>query len=127
MVWAEKFFLQVRVAGGDGEYDKNGTKVSDGSKLVPRYFVAKRNAINNNELYVINEEETNRLMALRSENVAKKEEERKLKSVSQTDVLGAIASGMEKLTQSKGGEEEKPKRKRRTKEEIEAEKGNTND
>lgn len=92
MVWAKKWQLKTPLSLKAGTYDPNGTKeMKHDWKLVPRDWVEYRNSQPNNELYEVDEEETDRLMELREENIKLQEEKKKKESVSNADLVGAIA------------------------------------
>ena len=61
LVWAERFQLMELKSASNGTYNKEGRKESMGSKLVVRSWASDRNINDNNELYVFDEEETERL------------------------------------------------------------------
>ena len=61
LVWAERFQLMELKSASNGTYNKEGRKESMGSKLVVRSWASDRNINDNNELYVFDEEETDRL------------------------------------------------------------------
>ena len=95
MVWAQKYRLLTPESIVNGTYREDGQKemVHDW-KLVPRDWVEGRNAQRNNELYIVDEEETERLMKIREENIKKQAEDRKKEQVSMADLVGAIAEGV---------------------------------
>ena len=61
LVWAERFQLMELKSASNGTYNKEGRKESKGSKLIVRSWGIDRNINDNNELYVFDEEETDRL------------------------------------------------------------------
>ena len=61
LVWAERFQLMELKSASNGTYNKEGRKESKGSKLIVRSWAVDRNINDNNELYVFDEEETDRL------------------------------------------------------------------
>ena len=61
LVWAERFQLMELTSASNGTYNKEGRKESMGSKLVVRSWASDRNINDNNELYVFDEAETDRL------------------------------------------------------------------
>lgn len=119
LVFAEKYELLERKAGTDGEFNKNGSKkLVLGGRMVSEKMVNKFNNTPNNVLYIVDEEKTKELRALRDENLVKNKEKEAYSKVSTADQIQAIAEGIGKIANS-SNDEEKPKRKRRTKEEIE--------
>jgi hypothetical protein len=61
LVWAERFQLMELKSASNGTYNKEGRKESKGSKLIVRSWGIDRNINDNNELYVFDEAETDRL------------------------------------------------------------------
>lgn len=94
MVWATKYVLKSPISLKDGTWDKNGAKEEVHSKLLPRAFVEDRNAHNNNELYIIDEEKTTELMKLREQSIIENKERAKRESLTQADLIEAIAGGI---------------------------------
>lgn len=68
LVWAERFQLMELTSASNGTYNKEGRKESKGSKLVVRSWANDRNINDNNELYVFDEVETDRLDEIRQAN-----------------------------------------------------------
>tara|TARA_R110000744_G_scaffold130307_2_gene237964 strand:- start:290 stop:700 length:411 start_codon:yes stop_codon:yes gene_type:complete len=73
-------------SASNGTYNKEGRKESKGSKLIVRSWAVDRNINDNNELYVFNEEETDRLDEKRQ---AYKLEQSQIKVESSEDKLAA--------------------------------------
>ena len=71
LVWAERFELKELTSAANGTYNKEGRKESKGSKLIVRSWGVDRNINDNNELYVFDEEETDRLDEIRQANKLK--------------------------------------------------------
>ena len=86
LVWAERFQLMELKSASNGTYNKEGRKESMGSKLVVRSWAADRNINDNNELYVFDETETDRLDEKRQ---AYKLEQSQIKVESSEDKLAA--------------------------------------
>jgi hypothetical protein len=86
LVWAERFQLMELKSASNGTYNKEGRKESMGSKLVVRSWAVDRNINDNNELYVFDEEETDRLDEKRQ---AYKLEQSQIKVESSEDKLAA--------------------------------------
>ena len=93
MVVATKFRLKVPIAGSGGQYDKKGQKEDMGTKIVPRQFVEERNSHDNNELYVIDEKKTEKLMKEREENIKLNAEKAKKEKTSLADLVDAVKKG----------------------------------
>jgi hypothetical protein len=115
MVVATKYRLETPKSINKGTWDEKGAKTKLTTKLVPRAYVEERNSTNNRELYIIDEEATKEFLAQREANIKSKAN----KKVSSNETADAIKDLAEAL---KGDSEDKPKRKRRTKAEIEADK-----
>lgn len=94
MVWATKYKLLSPISLKDGKWDKSGAKEEVHSKLMPRAFVEDRNAHDNNELYVIDEERTAELMKQREQSIVENNERAKRESLTQADLIEAIAGGI---------------------------------
>lgn len=93
MVVATKYRLLVPISIKEGTFDPNGQKQQLGKpKLLSRDFVEQRNAHNNNELYIIDEEKTVELMQQREENIRIKNEADKLNNISPQDVVNALVN-----------------------------------
>ena len=86
LVWAERFQLMELKSASNGTYNKEGRKESMGSKLIVRSWAADRNINDNNELYVFDEAETDRLDEKRQ---AYKLEQSQIKVESSEDKLAA--------------------------------------
>ena len=86
LVWAERFELKELTSAANGTYNKEGRKESTGSKLVVRSWAEGRNINDNNEIYVFDEEETDRLDEKRQ---AYKTEQASIKTESSEDKLAA--------------------------------------
>jgi len=86
LVWAERFELKELTSAANGTYNKEGRKVSMGSKLVVRSWAEDRNINDNNEVYVFDETETDRLDEKRQ---AYKTEQASIKTESAEDKLAA--------------------------------------
>ena len=71
LVWAERFQLMELTSASNGTYNKSGRKESKGSKLIVRSWGVDRNINDNNELYVFDEVETDRLDEIRQANKLK--------------------------------------------------------
>lgn len=84
LVWAERFELKELTSAANGTYNKEGRKVSMGSKLVVRSWATDRNINDNNEIYVFDEEETDRLDEKRE---SYKLEQAQIKTVSSEDAM----------------------------------------
>ena len=69
MVVATKYILEVPIPGSNGAYKKDGQKKEISTKVVPRAYVEDRNKDINNELYIIDIEATENMIAMRNENV----------------------------------------------------------
>ena len=88
-VWAEKFQLMELTSASNGTYNKEGRKVSMGSKFIDRAWATGRNMNDNNELYVFDEVETERLDNVREANKIEQAEKLASQSVSSEDKLAA--------------------------------------
>jgi len=86
LVWAERFELKELTSAANGTYNKEGRKESTGSKLVVRSWAEGRNINDNNEIYVFDEEETDRLDEKRQ---AYKLEQSQIKTETSEDKLAA--------------------------------------
>jgi hypothetical protein len=86
LVWAERFELKELTSAANGTYNKEGRKESTGSKLVVRSWAEGRNINDNNEIYVFDEEETDRLDEKRQ---AYKTEQASIKTETAEDKLAA--------------------------------------
>ena len=86
LVWAERFQLMELKSASNGTYNKEGRKESKGSKLIVRSWAVDRNINDNNELYVFDEAETDRLDEKRQ---AYKLEQSQIKVESSEDKLAA--------------------------------------
>ena len=86
-VWADRYVLKELVSVREGKYNQNGSKELKGSALYTRSYVVARNLVDNNELYVIDEEKTSELMKIREENIKKQAEENEKVKESKEDVL----------------------------------------
>lgn len=100
MVWATKYKLLSPISLKDGKWDKGGAKQEIHSKLMPRAFVEDRNKHDNNELYVIDEEKTAELMKQREVSIAENQERAKRESLTQADLIEAIAGGLKNNAKS---------------------------
>lgn len=98
LVWAECFQLMELTSASNGTYNKEGRKESKGSKLVVRSWANDRNINDNNELYVFDEEETDRLDEIRQANKLK---QASIKTESAEDKLAsAMLKAMGKVTET---------------------------
>ena len=86
-VWADRYVLKELISVREGKYNQNGSKELKGSGLYLRSFVEARNLVDNNELYVIDEDKTSELMKTREENIKKQTEEKEKVKESKEDVL----------------------------------------
>jgi len=86
LVWADRFQLMELKSASNGTYNKEGRKESKGSKLIVRSWAVDRNINDNNELYVFDEAETDRLDEKRQ---AYKLEQSQIKVESSEDKLAA--------------------------------------
>ena len=86
LVWAERFQLMELTSAANGTYNKSGRKESKGSKLIVRSWGIDRNINDNNELYVFDEVETDRLDEIRQANKLKQSA---VKTETQEDKLAA--------------------------------------
>ena len=86
-VWADRYVLKELVSVREGKYNQNGSKELKGSGLYLRSFVEARNLVDNNELYVIDEDKTSELMKIREVNIKKQAEENEKVKESKEDVL----------------------------------------
>ena len=105
-VFATKYRLEVKIAGKK-EFDREGQKklVAKG-KLIDRKFVEDRNKVkNNNEFYVVDEEETIRLMEKRDLSVTKNMEEAKKANVGNNAIVDAIKNIGNKTVETDQSEE----------------------
>jgi len=91
MVVATKYLLKVPKSVKEGTWDKNGYKEEIHTKIIPRAFVNERNSHDNNELYIIDEEATDKMMETREKNILAKAEKNKREAVSTADLVDAIA------------------------------------
>lgn len=91
MVLAEKYELQVKIPGSTAYSVKGQKKLVHGKKLVPRIYVEQRNSHANNELYVVYEEETEKLMEQREKNIIENAEKAKREQVSMADLVDKVA------------------------------------
>ena len=87
LVWAERFNLKELKSQKDGTYNQNGSKESKGAAMIVRSYAEARNAQENNEIYVFDEEKTSELMILREQNIKKQAQEAEKKKISSEDVL----------------------------------------
>lgn len=100
MVWATKYKLLSPISLKDGKWDKSGAKQEIHSKLMPRAFVEDRNSHDNNEIYVIDEVKTAELMKQREISIAENQERAKRESLTQADLIEAIAGGLKNNSKS---------------------------
>jgi len=92
LVLAEKYELRVKIPGKSGAYKVEGEKdLKHGKRLIKRSFVESRNAVPNNELYVLFEEETEKLMKKREQNIIDNQEKDRKSKMSTSDLVEAIA------------------------------------
>lgn len=87
LVWAERYKYDSLKSLKDGTYKTDGSKTKQGEGFVVRSFAVDRNAANNNEVYIFNEEKTSELMLVREENIKKQAKEAEKKTKSMEDVL----------------------------------------
>lgn len=94
LVLVEKWELKVPKSISKGTWDKEGQKeLKHGKKLVNRDYVLARNKVDNNELYILFEDETKELMKVRDQNIiANAEKERKAK-MGTSELVDAILNG----------------------------------
>lgn len=95
MCYATRYQLRVAISAKKGIYDKNGQKDDKGSKVVSRAYVEARNSQVNNELWIINEVETSRLMALREQNIQKNAIKKQRDGATQADLIDAIKGAIQ--------------------------------
>lgn len=100
MVITSKYRLLVPISIKEGRYDVEGQKklVRENVQL-KRKWVEERNKQQNNELYVIDEEASSKLSALRTESIEKQAEQRKLDNVSTVEMLGSLVKGIQGIQQ----------------------------
>lgn len=72
MVVATKYRLTTAISIKQGTFKKNGNKEKIHTKIVKRSFVEDRNSHNNNELYIIDEDATEKMIAKREANINSK-------------------------------------------------------
>jgi len=89
MVVATKFQLLESVGG---KFNKKGAKKEISTKLVAREYVEYRNSQSNNELYVIDEKETKKMVDLRKKSIAKQIADKEKAAVSNADVVDALVN-----------------------------------
>lgn len=104
MVVALKYKLLQPISIKDGTYSKDGAKEFISKKIVPRAYVNDRNAHNNNELYIIDEEATEEMLRLREESIKSNTLKQKRENVSFADLVEVVAGKVAENT-------EKPKKK----------------
>jgi len=92
LVLVEKYQLKVPIPGSKGQkYDKNGQKeLIHGKRLVDRIFVEHRNSQDNNELYILFEEETKELMDKREQNIKNNAVLKAKENVGMADLVDAL-------------------------------------
>jgi len=69
MVVATKYRLKETLSVKAGTYNKKGSKENLGKKIVARAYVEDRNSHENNELYIIDEQATEEMVAKRQANI----------------------------------------------------------
>ena len=89
LVWAERFTLLELKSQREGTYNLNGSKKSQGANLVVRSFAVARNAVNNSEIYIFDENKTDEINIIREANIIKNVEEENKKNISSEDAMAA--------------------------------------
>lgn len=108
MVMASKYELQVKIPGKTA-YQKDGQKKQvHGNKAMPRWWVEDRNSHENNEIYIIDEEATEKYNNSRAANVKANELKKKKANVSMADLVDVVAEAVA----------DKPKKKAKKVEEV---------
>ena len=99
MVVVDKYQLLVPTSGVQkGSYDKNGSKkLVRGNIVLSKQWVEGRNSQVNNELYIINEEATAELPALRAAKAKKREEAKAMENVNPYAAMNDLAKSIGKL------------------------------
>lgn len=92
MVFAAKYKLLEPLSLQEGTWNPEGRKKLVKEVIIPRRVVEDRNAHNNNELWVIDEEKTAALMKEREQNIIKNAEKAKKERTSTADLVDAIVS-----------------------------------
>ena len=90
MVVATKYILSTPLSLKKGTWKNDGSKKEIHTKIVPREFVEERNSHNNNEVYVIDEDATKKMLAQREDNIKKNAENKKKESLTTADLIDAI-------------------------------------
>lgn len=100
MVYATKFKLRKGVTYKQGKLYDNSVWNNSGmieevhSRFLPRATVESRNAQNNNERYIIDEKKTLELLEEREGNIVKNAEQKRRESLTQADLIDAIAGNV---------------------------------
>ncbi len=96
MVVASKYQLEVPIVGKTA-YKTDGQKIlKQKDKIVPRHYVENRNSHPNNELWVIDEEKTAKMVVQREKNIIANLEKDRREKVSTADLVDAIAGKVAK-------------------------------
>lgn len=105
LVWAARYKLTEPISVKNGVFNTKGGKKLMFERLVNRAYAVKCNKAglmfddqgkeiegrrSNNEIYLIDEEKTAKLMALRDENIIKNAEKKRKESLGQSDLVDAI-------------------------------------
>lgn len=90
MVVATKYQLKIPISIKTGTWDKKGAKEKIHTKIVPRLFVEQRNEHNNNEVYVIDEKATEKMVLDREANIKAQLEKKKTDSLTTSDLINAV-------------------------------------
>lgn len=69
MVVATKFQLKEPISQKDGTWNTKGRKENLGTKIVKRSYVEDRNSHHNNEIYIIDEAATDKMVEDRQRNI----------------------------------------------------------
>ena len=94
MVVATKYRLTNPISIKSGTWDKKGAKVEVHTKIVQRSFVESRNEHDNQELYVIDEDATDKMMVTREDNILKNAAKEKRDSATTADLIESIAGAV---------------------------------
>lgn len=94
MVVATKYQLKVPISLKTGTWDKKGAKEKMGkAKILTREFVEQRNSHDNNEIYVIDEKATDKMVKDREVQILKNKEKAKRDNMTTADLVEAVQGG----------------------------------
>lgn len=97
MVYATKYKLLIAESKKDGLYRNTGQaheREFQTNKVVPRLYVEERNAAMNAELWVIDEEKTKELDAIREQNLIKQAHDKKNASATMGDLVNVLGNAL---------------------------------